>query len=91
MTSEVWVWTSAQLRRDASHPRATEAVEHDVARLGVVEDVPHDRLVRHLGVVAVGVVDRVVSAFADVCCEGLTAVLVACLVVCGAVLRDELG
>ena len=52
----------AEGRRHAGHARAAEAVENQVAGLRVVEDVPEDRLVGDLRVVAVGHVDRVVLA-----------------------------
>ena len=52
------------MRGYTRHAGFTEAVEHDIPRLGVVEDVAHDGLVRHLGVIGVRVVDRVVLALA---------------------------
>jgi len=41
-----------------------------------MEDVPHNGLVRHLGVVGVGVVDRIVLPLAHICGKGLPAVVV---------------
>ena len=66
---------SAHLRRNAGHAGSAEPVEHDVAWFGVVKDVPHDGLVRHLGVIAVRVVDWVVLALRHVRREWLSLVL----------------
>ena len=52
----------AEGRRHAGHARAAESVENQIAGFRVVEDVPQDRLVGNLRVVAVGHVDRVVLA-----------------------------
>ncbi len=46
------------------HARAGKAVEHHVARLGVVQDVAHDGRVRHLGVVGMGGIYGVVLSLA---------------------------
>ena len=67
----------AELRGDAGHPRPAETVEHHVAGVGVVQDVPHDRPVRHLGVVAVGGVHLVATALRHVGRERLAVVAVA--------------
>jgi len=55
-----------------------------------VQDVPHDRLVRHLGVVGVRVVDGIVPPLAHVCREGLPVVVVRLRIVGLAVVTDEL-
>ena len=80
----------APLRGHAGHARPAEAVEHEVARPGVVQDGRHDRPVRHLGVVAVRPVERVGLADADVDRERLAAVRLGG-VVRPAVPFDELG
>ena len=41
-----------------------------------MEDVPHDCLVRNFGVVAVCVIDRIVSSLRYVGCERVTIVIV---------------
>ena len=51
------------------HTRSAKPIENNIAGFGVVIYVPHDGLMRHLGVVAVGVIDWVVLAFAHVRCE----------------------
>ena len=55
-----------QGRCHAGHPRSAESVKNDIPRLSVMEDVPHDGLVRNLGVIGVSVVDRIVLPFAYV-------------------------
>ena len=42
-----------------------------------MEDVPHDGLVRHLGVIGVRVVDRVVLALAHISRKGFSVIVVA--------------
>ena len=69
------VAVAAQLRRDTGHTGPAEPVEDDVARLRVVQDVPHDGLVRYLRMVGVRIVDGVVLAFAHVGSKRLAAVL----------------
>ena len=64
----------APLRGHAGHAGAGKAVQHQIARLRVVEDRGHDRQVRHLGVVAVRPVDGVGLALAHVDREGLAAI-----------------
>ena len=81
---------AAPLGGDASHARAAEAVENDVAGLRVVEDGRDDRQVRDLGVVAVRAVERVGLAGADVDGERLAVVRLVG-VVRPAVVLDELG
>ena len=80
----------APLGGDAGHAGAAEVVENDVAGLRVVEDGRDDREVRHLGVVAVGAVESVGLAGADVDGERL-AVIRLVGVVRPAVVLDELG
>ena len=60
---------AAQLRCHTGHARAAKTVKDDIARVGVVQDVAHDGFVRHLGVVGMGVVDRVVLAFGNIRCK----------------------
>ena len=43
-------------------------------RFGVMQDVPHNGLVRHLGVVRVSVVDWIVLALTHICGERLAAI-----------------
>ena len=76
--------------RDTGHSRPTEPVKYNIPRLGVVEDVPHDGLVRNFGVVGVGVVNRIVLSFAHVGGEGFAAVRLARIIGFSVVL-DELG
>ena len=64
----------AYLRGHAGHAGATEAVQHNIARLGVVQDVAHDGFMRHLGVVGMGVIDGVVLAFRDIRGERLSVI-----------------
>ena len=64
----------APLRRHPGHARAREAVQDQVAGLGVVEDRGHDRQVRHLGVIAVRPVDGMGLALADIDRERLATV-----------------
>ena len=66
----------AQLRGYARHARAAKTVQHNVAGVGVVQNVAHDGFVGHLGVVGVGVVDGVVLALAHVGREGVAVVAV---------------
>jgi hypothetical protein len=58
----------------AGHAGAAKAVEDDVAGVGVVQDVAHDRLVGHFGMVGVGVVDGVVLALGHVGGEGFAVI-----------------
>ena len=60
------IGVTAKLSRHAGHARTRKAIEHDVAGLRVVQNVAHDGRVRHLGMVAVRVVDRVVFALTHV-------------------------
>ena len=64
-------------QRDAATPVIPEPQNpsrYEVARAGVVEDVPEDRLVGDLRVVAVGHVDRVVLARSHVKGERLAVI-----------------
>jgi len=65
------------LRGHSRHAGSTEAVEHDVPRLRVVEDVTHDCLVWHLGVVGVRVVNRVILALAHISRKWFAVVVIA--------------
>ena len=63
---EARVWRCASLGSDTSHSTSGEAVKDDVPRVSVVEDVPHNRLVRHFRMVGVCDIDRVRLPLADV-------------------------
>ena len=76
--------------RHARHSRTAESVEDHIPWLSVMEDVPHDGFMRDLGVVGVGVVDRVVLALAHIRSERLAAVWPV-RVVGLAVMLDEVG
>ena len=64
----------AQLGGHAGHAGAAETVQHNVAWFGVVQDVAHNGFMRHLGVVRVGIVNRVVLAFRDIRGERLAVI-----------------
>gem|GEM_PF-5438338 len=81
---------TAHLGRNTSHPRPAEPIEDHISWFGVMQNVTHDGFVRHLGVVGVGIVDRVVLALAYVSGERFAAVWLA-RVVGLAVLLDEVG
>ena len=80
---------AAPLRCHAGHTRAGKAVQHHIAGVGVVQDGRHDGQVRHLGVVAVRLVDGVGLAYADINRQRLAAVFGA-RVVWLAVVRHKL-
>jgi len=86
---ELGVGTPAHLRRDASHARAGEAVENEVARLSIVQNRPHDRLVGNFRVITVRGVNRIGLALADVDGEWLAAVAIGLGVVGLAVPLDK--
>ena len=64
-------WIIAQLCGYTGHPRSTEPVKDDIARFGIVQNVPHDGLVRHLGVVGVSVVDWIIFSLTHIRSKGL--------------------
>ena len=70
---------------------AAEGVQHYVAGVGVVGDVADDGFVRHLGVVAVGAVERARLALAHVAREGRAAVAVGAALVRRAGVLHERG
>ncbi|ENN88499.1 hypothetical protein RHSP_04831 [Rhizobium freirei PRF 81] len=80
---------AAPLCGHPSHPRAGEAVQYHIARLGVMQNRRHNGQMRHLGVVAVCLVEGVGLAHTHVDCQRLTAVF-HCGVVGFAVMSYEL-
>ena len=81
---------AAPLGGHAGHSRAAEAVQHDVAGFGVVQDRRDDCQVGHLGVIAVRPVEGIGLAHAHVHGKRLAVVLLGG-VVGRAVVLDELG
>src|SRR5690606_33806193 len=73
-------FVSAKPRSHTSHPSAGKSVQNEITRHGVVQDVPHDRLVWHLCVVAMCRVNWVVFPFTYIRCKWLLAVLLRRLV-----------
>ena len=71
-----FVTVAAHLRGHTGHAGTTEAVEHDIPRLGVMEDVAHDGAVRYLGMITVRVINRMVFPFAYICSKRFTMILV---------------
>ena len=82
---------AARLCGHAGHAGAAEPVEHDVARLGVVEEEPHDRRVRHLRRVRVRLVEGVRLALGDVGGERARVDVLAVVVSVGGRRRQPVG
>jgi len=81
---------AAELRGHPRHPGAAETVIDDIPRVGIVQDIAHDGLVGHLGVVRVGVVDGMVLALGDIRRIGLAVVAVAILSAVGLLRQPQL-
>lgn len=69
---------------------ATETIEHDIPRLGIMEDVSHDCFVRNLCMVRMGIIDWIIFPLAHIGREWLAAVIVCLWVVGLPVAPDEI-
>ena len=88
--SELRIRRTTHLGSNTRHTSSAEAIEHNVPRLGIMQNVPHNCLVRNFRVIAMSIVNRVFLPLTHVRSKRLAMIVVRCFVVGRAVLADEI-